>query len=126
LDALVPDQLLPLSYDVCLELSFEGVQSLRASSEEAVHELDVPKLVVLEHVKQPRVLISQQSLGVVLDILSQELVQNLVLGGVVQVGVDSVRLLGQSGIGFRQVGVARILRDERVRLVPVVVSGPHD
>lgn len=39
-----------------------------------------------------------------------------------QVRVDSVGLFGQSGVGFRQISVARVLGNEQVGLVPIVVT----
>ena len=44
----------------------------------------------------------------------------------VQVRVDSVRLFGQSGVCLGQISVARVLRDEQVGLVPIVVTCFHN
>jgi len=59
----------------------------------------------------------------ILDVLLEELVYHLVVGGWVQVAVDSVLLFVESSVGFGEVVVAGILGDVVVGLVSVVVSG---
>lgn len=40
-----------------------------------------------------------------------------------QVAIDSILLLVESEVGLHQIGIARVLRDQLVRLVAIVVSG---
>ena len=57
------------------------------------------------------------------NVLLQELVDYFVVRGRMQVAVDAVLLFVESLASFEQVGVARILSDVDVTLIPVVVSG---
>jgi hypothetical protein len=42
---------------------------------------------------------------------------------VVEIGVDAILLLVESRIGFHQISVARVLRDEGIGLISVIVPG---
>lgn len=64
----------------------------------------------------------QESLAVILNVLFQKFNKNPIHGAAVEVAVYPVLLLNESFVGFRDVGVARVLSDGFVAFVAVVVS----
>ena len=106
-----------------LQLKLQGIECSWAALEQTIHELDLVEFVVPQHSDEARILHPQQGCGMVLDVFLEELVYHLVVGGWVQVAVDSVLLFVEASVGFGEVVVAGILGDVVVGLVSVVVPG---
>jgi hypothetical protein len=62
----------------------------------------------------------------VFDVLFEELIDDLVITGWVQITIDTVLFLIQSRVGFLEIVNAGVLADEVVTLIPIVVPGLLD
>ena len=125
-DTFVLNQFDTFASDVSLELILHFGEGLRTPLEKTVHQLHLVELLLLEHVKEAAILHLEKGGGVDFDEFSQELLEDFVLRAGVQVGQDTLLLLTKSRVGLDEEVVARVLSDELVAFVPVVVSSLGD